>query len=234
MATVVRRAREGDRHALEALLRSLEDTVYGLALRALWHPDDARDCAQDALLAVARGLPGYRGEAALTTWVHTITVREIVRHRRRAEARPVPADDLGSDRPDPGPGPDGRLLSEEAELVCAIGLVTRLTVPVRLAYLLGDVLGYPSATGAASLGVTPETFRARCSRGRRALQAEVTARLSGSGSIGDPVTTEVRVRRAAAQLEALAAAGPAPDMATPDLVGRLHEACPDLLADGPP
>ena len=230
VTAAVRQAQQGDGAALDEVLRSIEDVVYGLALRALWHPDEARDCAQDVLLAVARGLRGYRGEAALTTWVHTVTVREIARHRRRARTRPVPADADVLDRPDPAPGPDGRLLEEEAELVCAIGLLTRLSVPVRLAYLLADVLDYPSGTGAAILGITPETFRARVARGRRSLQAEVAARLFDDGRGRHAPPPDVRVRRAAAQLEALVATEPPVDLATPDLVGQLHAAYPDLLA----
>jgi len=73
-------AQRGD---VEAALRGLEDRVYGLALRALWHPRNAQDVARETLLAIPRGLPGFRGGSALETWTHRTTVREVLRHRGR-------------------------------------------------------------------------------------------------------------------------------------------------------
>lgn len=43
LGTLVARAREGDRAALEGVVRAVQDDVYGLALRMLWHPEDAED-----------------------------------------------------------------------------------------------------------------------------------------------------------------------------------------------
>jgi hypothetical protein len=106
---------------------------------------------------------------------------------------------------------------------------------VRLAYLLADVLGDSSTTGAAILGITPESFRARVARGRRSLQDEVTTLLAGNEAmLHEPSGETLRVRRAAAQLQALISVEPPPDLTTPDFVRRLRLAYPDLLGTGAP
>ena len=58
------RAAGGESAALEAILASVSDSIYRLALRMLWHPEDAEDAAQEALISVMTRIGSYRGEAA--------------------------------------------------------------------------------------------------------------------------------------------------------------------------
>lgn len=226
---VLDRARAGDSAAVEAVLRAVQDLVYAIALRTLWHRHDAQDCAQEALLAVARGLPAFRGDSRLSTWVTTIAVREAVRARARAARRPVPADRLLVDEADPGPGPDHRLLEAELDLVCASGLLTLLSVPVRAAYVLADVLGLPDGTGAQVLGIAGATYRQRVSRARRTLRADLDVRLSHPRVDVE----DGRVERAAAELALLASTRAPVDLSTPDFVTRLRAVAPELLTGLP-
>ena len=62
-------ARSGDRDAIALLLETHEPLVYRFALRMCDHPQDARDVLQETLLAAFRGLPAFRGEARLSTWL---------------------------------------------------------------------------------------------------------------------------------------------------------------------
>jgi DNA-directed RNA polymerase specialized sigma24 family protein len=57
-------AGQGSSPALEALLRTIQSPIYGLALRMLWHPEDARDATQEILLKVLTHLGTFRGESA--------------------------------------------------------------------------------------------------------------------------------------------------------------------------
>lgn len=68
---VARIALEGDREALERLVRALEGDVYGLALRMLWNPEDAEDATQEILVRVVTRLSqlDFRSRL-LKTWVH--------------------------------------------------------------------------------------------------------------------------------------------------------------------
>jgi len=46
------RGRKGEREALERLLIAIQDRIYGLALRMLWHPEDDRDATQEILVRI--------------------------------------------------------------------------------------------------------------------------------------------------------------------------------------
>jgi DNA-directed RNA polymerase specialized sigma24 family protein len=64
----------GDQRALEQLLGAVADDVYRLAVRMLWHPEDAEDATQEILVKVATRLSTFRGDARVSTWVHRIAV----------------------------------------------------------------------------------------------------------------------------------------------------------------
>jgi len=72
----------GDASAMEAVLAGVRDDVYGLALKMLWHPEDAADATQDVLIKVMTRLGTYRGEAALRTWVFRIAANHLLTVRR--------------------------------------------------------------------------------------------------------------------------------------------------------
>jgi DNA-directed RNA polymerase specialized sigma24 family protein len=59
----VERARQGNRDALESVVEQVQDQVYGIALRMLWHPEDARDATQEILVRVVTRLAIFRGES---------------------------------------------------------------------------------------------------------------------------------------------------------------------------
>jgi hypothetical protein len=53
LETLVKQARDGDKTALEAVVRTIQDQVYGLAMWMLWHPADAEDATQEILIKIA-------------------------------------------------------------------------------------------------------------------------------------------------------------------------------------
>src|SRR4029078_11748686 len=71
----IRRAGEGDERAFAQLVDRHRDRAFALASRMLRPPAEAGEVAQDALVGVWRALPGFRGEAAFSTWLHRIVVR---------------------------------------------------------------------------------------------------------------------------------------------------------------
>src|SRR6266516_7337276 len=87
---LVEQAREGDKEALEAVVRDIQDPIYNLALRMLWHPSDAEDATQEILLKVITHLSQFRQESAFTTWVYQIARNHLLTTRRhRAETTPL-------------------------------------------------------------------------------------------------------------------------------------------------
>ena len=167
----------GDRPALEQLLRAIVDDVRRLAQRMLWHPQDAEDATQEILVKVATRLSTFRGDARVTTWVHRIAVNHLLTTRRRRAEDPTLTfaafgEDLERDLDaayDPR-GVDDELLAHEVMVGCTQGMLLCLDREHRMAYVLGEVLGFSSDEAADVCGIEPAAFRKRLQRARGRLQ----------------------------------------------------------------
>src|SRR5436309_10662890 len=80
---------DGDRAAFGELVRRHQDRLWRVALRTLGNPDDAADAVQDALVSAYRGAAGFRGNSAVTTWLHRIVVNACLDQARRKSVRPT-------------------------------------------------------------------------------------------------------------------------------------------------
>lgn len=176
---LVAEAAAGDRAAAEAVLAAVRDDVYRLALRMLWHPEDAEDATQEALIRILTRLGSYRGEAAFRTWAYRVAANHILNWRQsRVERERLDFRRFGEElseglaEPDPA-APDARLLAEEVKLGCTLGMLLCLDREHRLAYVLSDVFELPSPDAAWICGVTPAALRKRASRARAQLRAFV-------------------------------------------------------------
>ena len=185
LAGLVARVRAGDRAALEALVGEIRDDVYNLALRMLWHPADAEDATQEALVKVITGLGSFRGEAAFRTWVHRVAANHLLTtRRRRMEQAAMSFEEFGEDLAAglDVPAPDDPLLEEEVKVGCTHAMLLCLDREHRLAYVLGEVFGLGSEDAAWVAGVSPAAYRQRLSRAR----ARVRGFMEGHCGLVDP------------------------------------------------
>ena len=81
--------RSGRREAFEQLLDLYQDRVYNL-VRGMVGEADAEDVAQDALVEICRSAPSFRGDSALSTWIHRVAVNVCLQHRRKRRPEAVP------------------------------------------------------------------------------------------------------------------------------------------------
>jgi RNA polymerase sigma factor (sigma-70 family) len=175
LEALVERAKKGDRAAQESMVHEIRDRVYGLALRMLWHPEDAEDATQEILVKVVTRLSSFRGESAFTTWVYRVASNHLLSTRkRRAERTEITferfeeqlEEGLADTSRPPATDVGQELLVEEVKVGCMQGMLLCLDRDQRLAYVLGEILGLTGEEGAYALGVTPATFRKRLSRAR--------------------------------------------------------------------
>src|SRR4029450_3426981 len=75
-------AAAGDPAALALCIDAVRDDVYRLALRMLWHPDDAEDATQEALIRIMTRISSYRGDAAFGTWAYRVAANHILNWRQ--------------------------------------------------------------------------------------------------------------------------------------------------------
>ncbi len=181
--TLAAAAAAGDRAALEELLGRYRRWVHNLALRMLWDVCDAEDATQEILVKVATRLASFRGESAVRTWAWRVAANHLL-SRRRGRVEEVVRDfdcyasALAALADEEEPGPEERLLVEEAKVGCTIGMLLCLEREQRLAFVLGEIFGATDAEGADALGTTRDGFRQRLSRARRQLQAFLAGRCS--------------------------------------------------------
>lgn len=176
---LVAEARGGNRDSLERLVVQIQRPVYNLALRMLWHPEDARDASQEILVRVVTHLSSFRGDSRVLTWVHRIAANYLISARQtRVETQGLTfeqfAADLAdglSDRPaETREWPaDKALLLEEVKIGCMHALLTCLDRRHRLAYVLGEILEFDGPEAARILGISATAFRKRLSRAREAI-----------------------------------------------------------------
>lgn len=156
----------GDADAFGELVRRHRDRLWAVALRTLGDREEAADALQDALLSALRaGRSGaFRGESAVTTWLHRIVVNACLdRVRRRAvrAADPLPEREPADPRPD-------AISARETALDVGSALAT-LPVDQRAALVLVDMYGWSVEGAAEVLDCPVGTVKSRCARGRARL-----------------------------------------------------------------
>jgi RNA polymerase sigma-70 factor (ECF subfamily) len=169
-AELLRSHVEGDPDAFGQLFLRHRDRLWAVAIRTLSDPEEAADAVQDAMISAFRRADSFRGDSAVTTWLHRIVINACLDRLRRKGARPVTAGTdertldslaIGNARPDPAADSDTAL-----DVAAAL---RRLVPDQQAALVLVDMLGYPVATAAEILGVSVGTVKSRCARGRARL-----------------------------------------------------------------
>jgi RNA polymerase sigma-70 factor, ECF subfamily len=161
-AELLRRHVTGDAEAFGQLFLRHRDRLWAVALRTLGDADEAADALQDAMISAFRRAADFRGDSAVTTWLHRIVVNACLDRMRRRAARPVAGGehdlDLLARTPQATPDQDVSL-----DVLAAL---RTLGPDQRAALVMVDMLGYSVADTAEILGVSPGTVKSRCARGR--------------------------------------------------------------------
>lgn len=167
----------GDAEALGQLLEALRDDVYGLALRMLWHPEDAEDATQEILIKVMTKLSSFRGQASVRTWAYRVAVNLLLDRRRSGlERQQLTFEAFGQDLaeglvdPSPDLAPSAGVLAEEVKRGCTMAMLTCLDRDHRMAWILGEVFGVTSEDGGWICGISAAAYRKRLSRARDRLR----------------------------------------------------------------
>lgn len=187
-AELLRRHVNGDPDSFGELFLRHRDRLWAVAIRTLGDPEEAADALQDAMLSAFRRAGSFRGDSAVTTWLHRIVINASLDRLRRKAARPVTSapdervlDGLAMGRAEPDPSADSDI---SLDVTAAL---RRLPHDQQAALVMVDMLGYPVADAAAILGVSQGTVKSRCARGRaRLLPLLAHLRKGADGHDGRP------------------------------------------------
>jgi RNA polymerase sigma-70 factor, ECF subfamily len=162
---------DGDPDAFAELVRRHRDRLWVVALRTLGDREEAADAVQDALISAYRAAHTFRGQSAVTTWLHRITVNACLDRARKAAARrtslvsePERLEQLLE------PHESAAVPAERQDLHRQLlAALAELPAEQRAALVLVDMQGYPVAEAAQVLNVPIGTIKSRCARGRARL-----------------------------------------------------------------
>jgi RNA polymerase sigma-70 factor, ECF subfamily len=178
-------ARAGDSEAIDEVLARHEKQVFRFGLRMCGSEEDARDVLQETLIAAFRGLPEFRGNADLSTWLYQIA-RSFCTKARRLRAG-EPAEKVSLDQPEargvPGdePVPDAQVHAREIGDVLQAAILS-LPEDHREVIVLKDVEGLTAEEVARVLHEDVAAVKSRLHRARAGLRQSVAALLGPDGS----------------------------------------------------
>ncbi len=170
---LIARLQSRDEAAFEELIRLYEKKVYTLCVRMCGNTEDAEEAAQDAFLALWRGIDRFRQESSLSTWIYRLAANaciDLIR-RRKKSAGSISLDDeeLFVDAQDPAPQPHELAEQREAQRALREGLMS-LPPEYRSILILREIEGLSYSEIAAVQELELGTVKSRISRGRTLLR----------------------------------------------------------------
>jgi RNA polymerase sigma-70 factor (ECF subfamily) len=181
---VLQRLRSGDESAFRDLVAEHQNRVVNVCFRFLRNEEDARDTAQEVFLDVYRALPGFRGEAEISTWIHRIAVTkslDALRRRKRKKRLDALGGTGGSEeveRAAADEGLDPGLVLEARERAALLHeAIDALPRGQRIAVTLAKYEGMSSAEIAGVLGTSPGAVDSLVYRAQAALRRKLARTL---------------------------------------------------------
>jgi|JI10StandDraft_1071094.scaffolds.fasta_scaffold147392_2 RNA polymerase sigma-70 factor (ECF subfamily) len=163
--------RSGDKRASVLLFRRHAGEVYRRLTRLVGPDPEREDLTQEVFIAAFRGLDRFRGDAAFSTWLHSVVVNVAYSHLRRRRRQPYTLDVLLDTVPvDPSLGPEGRA-AQRQELARALTFLDRLKPDKRIAFVLRVIEGLSLQEIAVLVKATPPAVGQRV----RHAQLEIAA-----------------------------------------------------------
>lgn len=183
---LMRRHVEGDPGAFGEIYRRHRDRMWAVAVGVCGDREIASEAVQEGFIAAFRRAGSYRGDAAVTTWLHRIIVNASIDATRRLKRTSELTEAVIAAAP-PGPDASGRV-DTRLTVHAALHLLPEAQ---RLALVLVDMHAVPVVEAAEILEVAPGTIKSRCARGREALAALLADDgVTASGTSGRVATSD--------------------------------------------
>ena len=187
---LIARLQKRDEAAFEELIRQYEKKVYTLCFRMCGNSEDAEEAAQDAFLALWRGIDRFRQESSLSTWIYCLATNACIDtlRRRKKQSGSVSLDDeeLFVDAVDTSPQPQETVEHRETQKLLQEGL-SALPEEYRKVLILREIEGLSYTEIAESASIELGTVKSRISRGRSLLRNF----LSGNGNFFEIASSKV-------------------------------------------
>ncbi len=183
---LTQRAAAGDMASFEELYKRHHRRVYSICLRMLQSPSEAEDLTQDVFIQLYRKVGSFRGDSAFTTWLHRMTVNQVLMHFRK---RTVKYEKTTEEGETPDQMVTGTSDPNKMRIVDKIALdnaIEQLPRGYKNVFVLHDVEGFEHEEVARILGCSVGTSKSQLHKARlklqKLLQKKANPRLIGIGA----------------------------------------------------
>jgi len=166
----VKLAAAGDMAAFEALYKSYHRRVYSLCLRMTRNASDAEDLTQNVFVQLFRKLKTFRGDSSFTTWLHRLTVNEVLMDLRKRAARPQEITDDGALPPESMLPVQHSARTSVLDRISLNEAIGKLSPGYRAVLVMHDIQGYEHAQIGKMLGVAVGTSKSQLHKARLKLR----------------------------------------------------------------
>ncbi|MBS2028126.1 MAG: sigma-70 family RNA polymerase sigma factor [Deltaproteobacteria bacterium] len=184
---LLEKARHGDGAALDALLARHERQIFRFGLRMCGSEEDAREVLQETLMAAFKNLPGFRGEADLSTWLYQLARSFCIKSRRKRVGEPATHEALEGDAmsalASEAPSPDAQAHARELGDVLQAA-IRALPDDYREIVILKDVEGLSADEAAKVLDEDVAAVKSRLHRARMQLRHNLATLLGSAEAAG--------------------------------------------------
>src|SRR5215208_4597615 len=173
---LAQRAAQGDIEAFEELFRLHRRLVYGLCLRMMQDVAEAEDVTQEVFVLLFRKIGGFRGEANFTTWLHRLTVNQVLMRIRKNKSRREDALEDENLQSHDSVRPASPKASQMIDRITLESAIAKLPPGYRAAFILHDVEGYEHEEVARILGCAVGTSKSQLHKARTKLRKLLATR----------------------------------------------------------
>ncbi|HVF85968.1 MAG TPA: RNA polymerase sigma factor [Pyrinomonadaceae bacterium] len=167
---LTQRAAEGDMGAFEELYERHNRRVYSLCLRMTSNVAEAEDLAQEVFIQLFRKVGSFRGESAFTTWLHRLTVNQVLMHFRKRGVRMEQTTDDGETPVQVVAGTENPNQMPVVDRIALDKAIAQLPPGYRTVFVLHDVEGHEHEEIARMLGVSVGTSKSQLHKARMKLR----------------------------------------------------------------
>ncbi len=184
--TLTQAAGRGDMIAFEEIYSRHHRRVYSLCLRMLQNSHEAEDLTQDVFIQLYRKIGSFRGDSAFTTWLHRMTVNQVLMHFRKRVVKFEKTTEEGETPVQIVPGTENTGKLQIVDKIAIDNAIAQLPDGYKNVFVLHDVQGYEHEEVAKILGCSVGTSKSQLHKARlkmrKLLQKKSNPRLIPLGS----------------------------------------------------
>jgi RNA polymerase sigma-70 factor, ECF subfamily len=163
-------ASTGSISAFELLYERHNRRVYSLCLRMTQNASEAEDLAQEVFIQLFRKIGSFRGESAFTTWLHRLTVNQVLMHFRKRGVRMEQTTEDGETPVQVVAGTENPMQMPVVDRIALDKAISQLPPGYRTVFILHDVEGHEHEEIARMLGCSVGTSKSQLHKARMKLR----------------------------------------------------------------